>query len=246
MRLLPAIDLRGGQCVRLRQGDFEDELTFDVDPLDLLDRYADWGADWVHVVDLDGARDQSSANDAVIDSLIGRSGLKLQVGGGLRSRAKILRMLERGAARAVVGSLAVTAAREVHRLLESAGSDRITVALDVRVDDLGVPWIVTHGWRDQSGVTLWDAVDALAGRFLRHVLCTDVSRDGMLSGPNLDLYAEARSRYPRIEWQASGGIRDAADLAALARVGAAAAVSGRALLENRIPAAELKPFLPNA
>ena len=126
------------------------------------------------------------------------------------------------------------------------GADCITLAFDVRLDESGTPCVATHGWRQQTTMSLWDAVERFVDFGLRHVLCTDVSRDGALTGPNVDLYTEAVQRFPQIEWQASGGIRDAADLSALAACGAAAAISGKALLEELIPIEELRAFLPNA
>lgn len=246
MRLIPALDLRGGRCVRLRQGDFAAETVFEVEPVTLLDRYRDWGADWTHVVDLDAARDGAAVNDAVVEALLARGEMRLQIGGGLRSRRAVESLLERGAARAVIGSMAVAQPREVRGLLDDFGTDRLTIAFDIRVDAGGVPFVATHGWREQTTLSLWSALEPLAGGKVKHVLCTDVARDGMLSGPNLDLYGEALRRFPEIEWQASGGIRDAGDLAALADLGLAAAVSGRALLEDRIAAEELRPFLRNA
>ncbi|MGH8261874.1 MAG: 1-(5-phosphoribosyl)-5-[(5-phosphoribosylamino)methylideneamino] imidazole-4-carboxamide isomerase [Steroidobacteraceae bacterium] len=246
MRLIPAIDLRAGRCVRLRQGNFGDETTFDIEPLDLLERYAAWGADWVHVVDLDGARDGSPQNQAVIASLLVRRRAHLQIGGGLRTQAQATGLIERGAARIVLGSLAATAPREVRAMIEQVGADRVTIALDVRIDSDRVPRVAVHGWRDETPLSLWDAIATLSPESPQHVLCTDVARDGLLSGPNLELYAEACRRFPGIEWQASGGIRNASDLAALATLGVAAAVSGRALIENRIEPRELKPYLPNA
>jgi phosphoribosylformimino-5-aminoimidazole carboxamide ribotide isomerase len=246
MRLIPAIDLRGGRCVRLRQGDFRAETVFDVAPRDLLERYRACGADWVHVVDLDGARDAATVNQETIVQLATLPGVQLQVGGGLRSRTAVLALCERGIARAVVGSLAVSAPAELGAIARELGAERIVIALDVRIDEGKVPRVATHGWREQTAIALWDAVEAVAAEGLTRVLCTDVARDGMLAGPNLDLYREAGRRYPAIEWQASGGIRDARDLAALAGTGVAAAVSGRALLEGRIKPEELRPFLPNA
>ncbi len=246
MRLIPAIDLRGGKCVRLRQGDFSAETVFPCAPQDLLERYRSWGADWVHVVDLDAARDGAATNSATLDALAAAAKVHLQVGGGLRTRAAVEACLKRGAARAVLGSLAVSAPLEVAALVQAFGAQRVTAALDVRIDLHGTPRAATHGWREQTSICLWDAVAALMQHGVRHVLCTDVGRDGMLDGPNLELYTEAVRRYPRLEWQASGGIRDAADLHALATIGLAAAISGRALLEDRIALEELRPFLPNA
>ena len=246
MRLIPAIDLRGGKCVRLRQGDFSAESVFPVEPLELLDRYREWGADWVHVVDLDAARDGASTNGAALDALAAHGKVHLQIGGGLRTRAAVEGRLKRGAARAVLGSLAVDAPLEVAALIDGFGAERVTAALDVRIDAHGTPRVATHGWREQTLIPLWDAVSVLTGHGVRHVLCTDVARDGMHDGPNLELYGEALRRFPRLEWQASGGIRNAADLNALAQLGLPAAISGRALLEDRIALEELRPFLPNA
>ncbi len=244
MQLIPAIDLRGGRCVRLVQGDFAAETRYEVTPESLYERYGALGAEWLHVVDLDGARDGAPAHVAVIEELVQRRRLKLQVGGGVRARAVLERTLTCGATRAVIGSLAVSDPDLVAGWLRKHGPDALVLAFDVRIDAGGQPRIATHGWAEQSPVVLWDAVARFLGAGLRHVLCTDVARDGALEGPNLDLYIDAVRRFPAIEWQASGGIRDANDLWALANGGAAAAVCGRALLEGRIADEELKPFLP--
>jgi phosphoribosylformimino-5-aminoimidazole carboxamide ribotide isomerase len=245
MRLIPAIDLKGGHCVRLLQGDFSTETRYDTDPQTLLAKYRDFGADWLHVVDLDGARDGSSGNRSLIAGLAAQTAVKLQVGGGLRNTAAVAQILELGASRAVVGSAALIKADQVRIWLSDFGAEHIALAFDVRLDEAGTPCVATHGWRQQSKLSLWDAVTSFANFGLRHVLCTDVSRDGALTGPNVALYAEAVRRFPHIEWQASGGVRDAADLRALAECGAAAAISGKALLEELIPIEELRTFLPN-
>jgi phosphoribosylformimino-5-aminoimidazole carboxamide ribotide isomerase len=246
MRLIPAIDLKAGHCVRLLHGDFAAETRYDADAGALLDKYRGYGADWLHVVDLDGAKDGSLGNRAIIAQLAGRRGVNLQVGGGLRNTAAVTRMLDLGVARAVIGSAAVTHAEQVRSWLDHFGPEHICLAFDVRLDAGGVPRVATHGWQRQSELSLWDALANFAGSGLKHVLCTDVSRDGALAGPNVGLYREAAQRHPQIHWQASGGIRDARDLHALADAGAAAAISGKALLENLIPVEELQPFLPNA
>ena len=246
MRLIPAIDLKAGRCVRLLHGDFANETRYDADPGSLLDKYRAWGADWLHVVDLDGAKDGSLGNRALIAQLAAQQAVKLQVGGGLRDIAAVTQMLDLGAARVVIGSAAVTRAGDVRHWLDHVGRERMTLAFDVRLDDGGIPRVATHGWQRQSDLSLWSALDDFAGSALTHVLCTDVGRDGALSGPNLELYREAARRHPHIEWQASGGIRDARDLHALTAAGAAAAISGKALLEELIPLGDLQPFLPNA
>jgi phosphoribosylformimino-5-aminoimidazole carboxamide ribotide isomerase len=246
MRLIPAIDLKSGRCVRLYQGDFDAETRYPVQPVELARRYRAAGADWLHVVDLDGARDGVAGNAAIIRELAALPDLKLQVGGGLRDARSIDNILGAGVARVVIGSAAVTNPADVAEWMTRFGAERIALAFDVRFDADAVPRVATHGWRSQSQVELWDAVQGFIAHGLRHVLCTDVSRDGALNGPNLDLYQAAVQRFPAVQWQASGGIRDIADLQALAQAGAQAAISGKALLEERMPLEELKPFLPNA
>jgi phosphoribosylformimino-5-aminoimidazole carboxamide ribotide isomerase len=246
MRLIPAIDLRAGRCVRLLQGDFTAETHYPADPHTLLANYRNLGADWLHVVDLDGARGGNLDNRAIIVQMAAQKTVKLQVGGGLRNTASLAQMLDAGVARVVVGSAAVLQVEQVHEWLKHFGAERVALAFDVRVDATGVPRVATHGWQRQSELTLWSAVDGYQASELVHVLCTDVDRDGSLTGPNVDLYAQAVRRYPQIEWQASGGVCDARDLHALAQAGAAAAISGKALLEELIPREDLRPFLPNA
>jgi phosphoribosylformimino-5-aminoimidazole carboxamide ribotide isomerase len=248
MRLLPAIDLKDGRCVRLLRGDFAQETAYSTAPLDLARKFATMGADWLHVVDLDGAREgrTDQGNRVIIAQLARESGLKLQVGGGLRTRADVERVLEAGAERAVIGSAALSDPAAVRAWIDDFGGERIALAFDVRLDAGGTPCLATHGWQRQSTRPLWAALTDFPGAAPTHVLCTDVARDGALSGPNVALYAEAARRFPGIAWQASGGIRDAADLRALASCGAAAAISGKALLEDLIPLEELRPFLPNA
>ena len=246
MELIPAIDLRGGRCVRLFQGNFAAETCYEVTPAGLYERFTALGARWLHVVDLDGARDGAQAHLEVIDELARRGRLNLQVGGGLRARATVERTLGCGVGRVVIGSLAVSDPDVVVGWLRKYGPEAVVLAFDVRLDAAGVPRIATHGWAEQSPVVLWDAVARFQKVGLKHVLCTDVDRDGLLEGPNFELYIDAVRRFPAVEWQASGGIRDVRDLWALADGGATAAVSGRALLEDRFVAAELKPFLPAA
>jgi phosphoribosylformimino-5-aminoimidazole carboxamide ribotide isomerase len=246
MRLIPAIDLRGGKCVRLLQGRFDAETVYADDPVEVLRRYLGLGARLVHVVDLDGARDGSQGNRGALRRLVEAAGATaLQVGGGVRTRAVADDLLGLGIARVVVGSIAVTRPTEVDRWLEELGPERVVLAFDVRLDGDGVPRLATHGWERQTEATLWSAVERYLPHGLRHVLCTDVARDGALSGPNLQLYAEAVGRFPGVQWQASGGVSTATDLHALVPTGVAGVVSGRALLEGRIDPEELEPFLPN-
>jgi phosphoribosylformimino-5-aminoimidazole carboxamide ribotide isomerase len=245
MQLIPAIDLRDGRCVRLLQGDFAQETRYDVDPVALAAAYAELGARWLHVVDLDGAKRGTPANLALIERMRAAAGVDVQVGGGIRTRASLEQALA-VAGRVVIGSLAVSDPELVAAWLAEFGPERVTLALDARLDDKGVPLVATHGWTRESTLTLAAAIDRYSAAGLRHVLCTDIDRDGALTGPNTQLYRDSVARWPNIAFQASGGVRDAADLAALAAAGVAATVSGKALLEGRLKPEEIRPFLRGA
>ena len=245
MQLLPAIDIRGGRCVRLLKGDFDHETRYDVDPVELAQHYADLGAEWLHVVDLDGAAKGEPVNLGLVKTMRDGAGIDIQLGGGVRNRDSLVRTLA-VAQRVVIGSLAVTAPDQVATWLNEFGAERFTLALDVRLDDDGMPYITTHGWQKASETTLWDALARFKPCGIEHVLCTDVSKDGAMEGPNLALYRDCVERWPTVAFQASGGVRNAADLAALAQIGMRRAVSGKALLEGRLSATEISSFLPNA
>jgi phosphoribosylformimino-5-aminoimidazole carboxamide ribotide isomerase len=243
--VIPAIDLRGGRCVRLYQGDFKLETPYPITPAALLRRYQGLGAAWAHVVDLDGAQDGVRLNAPLIESLARYSSVWLQVGGGVRNPSALEALLDAGVGRVVIGSVAVQRPQEVTAWLKCFGAERICLAFDVRMDK-GVPYVRTHGWTRATAISLWDALAAYPRGSVKHALCTDIEQDGTLRGPNLALYRAALERFPKISWQASGGIRNAADLASLAHLGVDAAVSGTALLEERISPEELRPFLPDA
>jgi phosphoribosylformimino-5-aminoimidazole carboxamide ribotide isomerase len=244
--LIPSIDLRGGLCVRLLKGQFGAETRYEVDPLGLLERYATAGAPWLHVVDLDGARDGTPGNHALVMKLCATRRLRIQLGGGLRDAAAIDAVVAAGVSRIVIGSAAVEQPHLLRDGLARLGADGVCLAIDVRVDAGGTPRVRTRGWVKETPLSLWELLEQFADTPLAHVLCTDIERDGALSGPNLALYEEARRRAPRIAWQASGGIRDVADLDRLAGLGLAAAISGKALLEGRIPLEDLQRYLPGA
>jgi phosphoribosylformimino-5-aminoimidazole carboxamide ribotide isomerase len=246
MILIPSIDLRNGRCVRLLKGNFDQETRYDLEPHELLHRYRALGASWLHVVDLDGAKDGKLANRSVIVRLASTKALKIQVGGGVRSTAVVDDLLRNGIDRVIVGSAAIEKPGEVQGWLKKYGAEKVGLAFDIRHDAQGVPRVLIRGWTKESTLTVWEALESYLPYGLRHVLCTDVELDGALAGPAVKLYEEGVKRYPQIAWQASGGVRSAADLAALAATGSAAAISGKALLEELIKPSELLPFLPNA
>ena len=246
MMIIPAIDLREGKCVRLYKGDFAQVTTYSDDPASLARKYADSGFGYLHVVDLDGAQHGSQKNQDCVQSVARSSTMTVQLGGGIRDTATLDYWFAAGVSRCVIGSVAVTNRELVKDWIRDFTSDKIVLALDVRIDQDGIPRLSTHGWTQTSTVSLWDALDAYIECGLKHVLCTDISRDGALNGPNLDLYREFSQRYPQIELQASGGVRDIDDLKNIASTGAGAAISGRALLDERISQQEIDSFRQNA
>jgi phosphoribosylformimino-5-aminoimidazole carboxamide ribotide isomerase len=246
MLVIPSIDLRGGHCVRLLKGEFDAETRYALDPRALLERYADAGVRWLHLVDLDGARDGTPGNRLIVGQMASQSRIRIQLGGGLRNRQLVEEAFGSGVSRAVIGSAAVEQPQLLRDLLLAHGPESVCLAIDVRVDAGGTPRVRTRGWVQEHALSLWELLQSFADTPLRHVLCTDIERDGALGGPGFGLYEQAQQRFPHIAWQASGGIRSAEDLTRLAQMGLAAAISGKALLEGRITLEELQPFLPAA
>ena len=246
MNIIPAIDLLGGNCVRLLRGDFSRSTVYSSAPAEVADRFSALDVTDLHIVDLDGARTGTQLNFEFVTGLAGRSAVDVQVGGGIRSADDVERWLGAGVARCVVGSAAVTNTPDVLGWLSEFGADRIVLALDVRIDASGTPIVATHGWTRTSGMSLWTCLDNFTDSGLRYLLCTDIARDGALAGPNLSLYADILNRYPAIELQASGGIRDVSDLAALDNAGIPSAITGRALLDGRISQQEITSFRQSA
>jgi phosphoribosylformimino-5-aminoimidazole carboxamide ribotide isomerase len=243
MQIIPAIDIRAGRCVRLRQGDFTSETVYNDNPLEVARNYQQLGFSYLHIVDLDGARSGTQSNATSVREIAAGTDLCMQLGGGLRDEATIRHWLENGVERCVTGSVAVEDPNTARSWIETFGASRIVLALDVRLADDDIPWLSTRGWTRTANVTLWQSLDEFMKAGVAHILCTDISRDGALSGPNLGLYREIVKRYPGILLQASGGVRHIADLVALRDTGAKAAVTGRALLDGCIGKQEIAPFL---
>lgn len=237
--LYPAIDVRDSRVVRLRQGDYAQETRYSDDPHAVAMRYAQAGATWLHLVDLDAARAGGYTLAPLLERIKATSVLHVQTGGGVRSDADVEAIFAAGADRVVVGSLAVREPGRVLGWLRRYGAERITVALDARQDEGGQWQLPTEGWTQASGIAFDGLLRRYADNGLRHLLCTDIARDGMLAGPNLDMYRQILKIAPGIDVQASGGVRDAGDAAAAREAGCRGVVLGKALLEGRIDLASL-------
>jgi len=230
----PALDIREGRVVRLLQGDYAQQTTYGDDPLPRAQAFAAAGASWMHLVDLDAARAGGYTLAPLLSAIVAQTGLKVQTGGGVRSRDDVARMLDAGATRVVVGSVSVREPDTVIGWLREFGSDRLTIALDARQAEDGRWLLPVHGWTE----TAEDTLEVLAQRYaeagMQHLLCTDIARDGTLSGPNIDLYQHLARLLPGVAVQASGGVRNADDVAQAKAVGCGGAILGKALLEGRM------------
>ncbi len=246
MRVIPAIDLKDGHCVRLFQGDFDKVTTYSADPLEVARRFAGLDVLDLHVVDLDGARTGTQQNTDLVRGIASATPFSIQLGGGIRDAETLRHWLDNGVERGVVGSIAVTDQQRVLGWLNDFGPEHIVVALDVVADDDGEFRATTHGWREQSAKSIWELLDAYVENGLKYLLTTDVSRDGAMTGPNFDLYARIVERHPGLELQASGGVRDADDLRRLNELGVPAAITGRALLDGAISNEEVASFRRSA
>lgn len=246
MRIIPAIDLKDGMCVRLFKGDFEKTTEYSANPAEIGQRFSILAVDDLHIVDLDGARTGTQQNHSIVTEIIAQTGLTVQLGGGIRERDDVVRWLDAGVARCVLGSVAIEEPETVQQWLLEFGAGAIVLALDIKLNESGVPMLTTQGWTEDSGISLWDCIDNYRDFGVRHVLCTDVARDGAMTGPNFDLYSDILARYPGLVLQASGGVRHIEDLHKLRDLGVPAAITGRALLDGKIAATEVASFRQNA
>jgi len=233
MIIFPAIDLRGGRVVRLTEGKFDQEKTYGDNPLAVAREFAAAGATWLHVVDLDGAKDPLQRQTALVEKIARGSGLRVQTGGGIRDETQIEALLAAGVQRVIVGSLAAREPARVRSWFARFGAERLILAPDVRLDADGTPRVAAAGWQECTGLALDEFLRGYLPAGLIHILCTDISRDGKLTGPNSALYAQLVKRFPTLQIQASGGVSSLEDLRVLQTTGSAGAIVGRALYEKK-------------
>jgi len=230
MDIIPSFDLLDGRLVRLRQGNFEQKTEYAVEPLALARELEQAGIRRLHMVDLDGARTGRPANLSILEQVAARTNLEIDYGGGLRSIAALKQVRDAGAALFSVGSVAVVAPDEFRAWVEKFGADKFLVGADVRNRLVAV-----HGWKNQTAVGLFDFIRQVQGLGINQFTVTDIARDGELSGPAIDLYADLLTTFPDLYLVASGGVSNIADLEDLTALGCAGAIIGKAFFEGKIP-----------
>lgn len=232
MLIIPAIDLMDGRCVRLLHGDFAKSTRYG-DPAAQIEEFAKAGAEWIHIVDLHGAKSGARRQTALIAELAASVDVKIQCGGGVRTREDVAALIDAGVNRVVVGSRAVKDPIEVNHWIAEFGADRICCAFDVRQGPGGVYTVAVDGWSADGDVSIDAALSAFPEGGLGHVLVTDISRDGALTGPNVTLLRSVMRARPDILVQASGGVSSIGDLDTLRNADASAVIIGRALYERK-------------
>ena len=244
--MIPAIDLINGEVVRLFQGDYQQKTNYQYTAKERQDAYAASGATVMHFVDLDGAKDSDKRQLTLLKTLVKHDTMTIQVGGGVRCIEDVQQLLDLGADRVVIGSLAIKEPTLVQTWIKQFGGEHIVLALDVKIDAQGNKTLPTHGWIKDSGVNLESLLDDYIAAGLIHVLCTDISKDGTLQGSNVAMYRELCQQYPNIKWQASGGIGSLDDIKALIPTGVDGVILGRSLLEGKFTLEEAIACWPTA
>ena len=234
IEIIPAIDLIDGRCVRLSQGDYDRQRTYDASPLDMAHRFADAGIRRLHLVDLDGAKAARPCNLHVLETIASATDLDIEWGGGIKDCEALSSVFSAGAGHAICGSIAVRQPDDFCAWLEEFGGDRIILGADVREGRVAV-----SGWLEDSVQTVDALIDAYLPYGLSEVICTDISRDGMLNGPSFNLYTRLQAAYPTVTFTVSGGISSMDDIRRLDALGLPRVIVGKALYESRITLDEI-------
>ena len=231
MNIFPAIDLIGGQAVRLIKGDYDKKTVYNSDPVSVAVEFKNDGADFLHLVDLDGAKSGKTDNFTVIENIVKKSGLKVEVGGGIRSIDTIEKYLKAGVFRVIIGTAAITDPEFLDKALEKYG-EKIAVGVDIKDG-----FVATHGWTQISDVTCEQFIKKMQQKGVKTVICTDISKDGCLSGTNIELYKELSEKFT-LDITASGGVSTLDDIKTLKEMNMYGAILGKALYEKNLSLSE--------
>jgi phosphoribosylformimino-5-aminoimidazole carboxamide ribotide isomerase len=238
MQIIPAIDIIDGKCVRLTQGDYDQKKIYNEHPLEVAKAFEDAGLQRLHLVDLDGAKAGAVKNWKVLETIANKTSLIIDFGGGLKKEQDVKVVFESGAAFATVGSIAVKDENEFIKWLSIFGADKFLLGADVKDEKIAI-----NGWLEKTNIWIYDFIEKFINHGVQQIFCTDVSKDGKLEGPAIDLYKNIISQFPKLNFIASGGVATIKDLEDLQKAGCKGAIVGKAIYENRIQVADLKNFI---
>lgn len=240
VEIIPAIDIIDGRCVRLSQGDYAQTKVYDASPVDMAKRYADCGVKRIHVVDLDGAKSSSPRNLKTLEKMAVGAGVEIEWGGGIKSEESLRALFDYGATYAIVGSVAAQNPTLFAEWLARYGGERMVLGADVRGGKVAV-----NGWQQEVELTIDDLVKEFMPMGLSQVICTDISRDGMLQGPSFELYTRLQEQYDAVDFTVSGGVSSMKDIEECDRLGLRKVIVGKAIYENRITLKDIERWLLN-
>ncbi|MBI1287981.1 MAG: 1-(5-phosphoribosyl)-5-[(5-phosphoribosylamino)methylideneamino]imidazole-4-carboxamide isomerase [Flavobacteriales bacterium] len=234
MRIIPAIDIIDGKCVRLSQGNYNQKTVYNENPLEVAKQFEDAGLKYLHLVDLDGAKAKKVVNWKVLESITSKTNLQVDFGGGLRTTENLKTVFNSGAKQITAGSIAVNERETVLQWITEFGSEKIILGADAKNGR-----IATHGWLDDSGLDVIEFISDYQKEGIEYVVCTDISKDGMLEGTSIQLYERILANSPELKLIASGGVSSIEDLIQLKEIGCDGTILGKAIYENRVTLKEL-------
>jgi phosphoribosylformimino-5-aminoimidazole carboxamide ribotide isomerase len=234
MEIIPAIDIIDGKCVRLTHGDYAQKKIYNENPLEVAKEFEDAGLSRLHLVDLDGAKAGTVRNWKVLESLAGKTSMVIDFGGGIKTETDVAIVLNSGAALATVGSIAVKDEETFFTWLKQYGADKFLLGADVKDEKITV-----SGWLEQTDVWVYDFIEKQMEQGVKQVFCTDVSKDGALEGPSIELYKNIIQKFPSLNFIASGGVSNIDDVYQLGEIGCKGVIIGKAIYEGRVRLAEL-------
>jgi phosphoribosylformimino-5-aminoimidazole carboxamide ribotide isomerase len=238
MRIIPAIDIIDGKCVRLSKGDYGTKKIYNESPLEVAKQFEGAGIQYLHLVDLDGAKSKHIVNYKVLENIASQTTLKIDFGGGLKSDNDLRIAFESGARQVTGGSIAVKEPEVFKKWLKTYGSDRIVLGADAQDERIAI-----SGWQEASGLEVIPFIKAYQREGVKYVICTDISKDGMLEGPSFELYQKILGQVPGLHLIASGGISHFDELPKLAALGCEGTIIGKAIYENRISLKQLEEYI---
>jgi phosphoribosylformimino-5-aminoimidazole carboxamide ribotide isomerase len=234
MKIIPAIDIIDGKCVRLVQGDYAQKTIYNENPLDVARTFEDAGLTHLHLVDLDGAKAGKVVSWQVIETVVRGTSLKVDFGGGIKTTDEVKRLLDLGVSQVNLGSIAVKEPEKITEWIQQFGADKIILSADVKNEMISI-----DGWQQNSTINIVTFLRGYIQRGIEHVTCTDISTDGMLTGPNIELYKKVLLSFPQLHLIASGGVSSLEDLYELKLIGADGVIVGKAIYEGKIALADL-------